>query len=245
MKNQHLYAIVSTMVLFIIASYIFSLFQELDYTVATCMPHKCFCEAIHHQSYIKQFSNTVSSFSFVYLGILIIFQNQQNKLFQIFGLFTAFIGLGSAFFHATLSFLGQSFDLAGIYLLTSFIFVYALYRIYNLGTIESMILLIIINFVLDIGLIYTPELRRYLVGLLVVFGLLSEVFYIKSRLVNIQTKWITYSSISIVLAFCVWVVDIQKILCYPQSIFQGHALWHFLSTLSIYFLYKYYRSEKF
>ena len=83
-----------------------------------------------------------------------------------------------------------------------------------------------------------------MVGFFVVLGILSELFYLKNKKVEINIKWIKYSIFSIISAFLIWILDIKKILCYPQSIFQGHALWHLLSMLSIYFLYLYYRSEK-
>jgi hypothetical protein len=143
-----------------------------------------------------------------------------------------------------LSFLGQSFDLAGIYLLVSFIFVYALYRKYKLGVTEAIILLIVINFILDIGLIFAPELRRYIVGVLVVVGLASEVYYAKSEQPKVEIRWIYYSIVAILTAFVIWILDITRIVCIPESLFQGHALWHLLSTLSVYYLYRYYKSEE-
>jgi hypothetical protein len=48
--------------------------------------------------------------------------------------------------------------------------------------------------------------------------------------------------IAIGVAFLVWNLD-QNGLCYPNSIFQGHGLWHILNGLVCYFLYMFYRSE--
>jgi len=243
MKQQHLYATFSTVAIIIFTLLLLYFFRDLPYQeMATCMPEKCFCEAINRDSFIKQFSNTFSSFTFVYLGFLIFFQSQM-PLLKIFGLFAICIGFGSAFFHASLSFLGQTFDVAGIYLLSSFIFLYALYRHYKLSLGETVILLIIINLTLDIGLVVAPELRRYLVGIMVFIGVVSEVRYLRNVKPNIEKAWIKKSIVALLLAFGIWILDITKILCYPESFFQGHALWHMLSTLSIYFLYRYYRSE--
>ena len=52
--------------------------------------------------------------------------------------------------------------------------------------------------------------------------------------------WAAYSIM--LLAGIIWVLDRTNVVCSPDSIFQGHALWHMLTAASIFFIYLYYRS---
>ncbi len=243
--QRYLYATISTVVVILLTLILLYWYQDLPHQeMATCMPNRCFCEAINRDSFIKQFSNTFSSFTFVYVGFFIYFSSFRETLLQIFGLFSVAIGFGSAFFHASLSFLGQSFDIAGIYLLSSYILLYALYRHYKLSLGETTILLIIINLILDVGLYVAPELRRYIVAFMIVVGVGAEVHYVRVVKPTIEVKWIKKAVLFLLLAFFVWILDITKVVCFPTSVFQGHALWHILTTLSVYSLYRYYLSQK-
>ena len=45
-------------------------------------------------------------------------------------------------------------------------------------------------------------------------------------------------------AFAIWIMDQQGTLCVPDSLVQGHAIWHLLGALSIWLNFSYYRSER-
>lgn len=238
-----------SLVFFIATAFIFwGLLSISSYLTqpANCMPAHCFCEYVDMQSLIKQPANTFSSFAFVYIGWVIFFESfyVKDTLMKIFGISSVFIGFGSAFFHATLTFLGQVFDLAGMFLLSSFILFYALYRIFNLTKTNTIILLIVSNVILIGGLFIVPEMRRYIFGILIVLGLLSELFYIKKQHNLIETKWLKYAFLTLLVAFGIWILDLTKVVCDPKSLLQGHLLWHILSAVAVYFLYLYYRQEK-
>ena len=52
-----------------------------------------------------------------------------------------------------------------------------------------------------------------------------------------------YAAILILFAAgSVWILDRQRVVCEPDSLLQGHAVWHILTAVSIFFVYLYYRS---
>jgi hypothetical protein len=45
------------------------------------------------------------------------------------------------------------------------------------------------------------------------------------------------------LAFLIWILDNERILCAPAALAQGHAAWHLLGAIAVALLYFYYLSE--
>jgi hypothetical protein len=222
---------------------------------ASCMPAHCFCEAIR-PGVIAQPANTWSSFGFVLVGLLVIRQSgedvrrrrpnlmtSQRAYPLLFGMTLMMIGLGSAFYHASLTFAGQFFDVMGMYLAAVFILLYNFSRVSALSARRFVLLYVLLNLILASILLEWPALRRYIFAALVLFSLWPEyrVRTQKQREINgffLHAAWWT-----LVAAFIIWVVDLTKFLCYPTSWLQGHALWHLLGATAAGFLYLYYRSE--
>jgi hypothetical protein len=45
-------------------------------------------------------------------------------------------------------------------------------------------------------------------------------------------------------AFTIWNLDQHGLVCSPQSLIQGHAVWHLLGATSLWCTFLYYRSER-
>lgn len=236
---------------------------------ATCMPAACFCEALG-TGFIRQPIDTWSNLAFVLVGLLILADilrpspTRSNLLAQprVYGLVYAFavilIGLGSWFYHASLTFVGQWFDVMGMYLLSTFMVLYNVARLRPLGNRTFAVGYVLFNLALAISLIVVPELRRYLFGVLlaVTIGLEVLIRYRTqgfSRIRDDSTNRLKprvqigffIAALSIyVLAQIIWTLDLNHIVCDPNDLLQGHAVWHILTAASAGLLYLYYRSAQ-
>jgi hypothetical protein len=44
-------------------------------------------------------------------------------------------------------------------------------------------------------------------------------------------------------AFVIWALDRERLICYPDSLLQGHALWHTLGAVAATCLFRSYEEE--
>jgi hypothetical protein len=221
---------------------------------ATCMPDACFCEAIGTGT-IRQPIDTWSNLAFVLVGLLILenvlrpASTRSNLLARrrVYGLVYVFavvlIGLGSWFYHASLTFVGQWFDVMGMYLLGTFMMLYAVARLRPLGNRTFALNYMLFNLMLATSLIVVPELRRYLFGALVVVTIGLEVAIRRRDVKQIRAGYFVGALLIYLLAQFIWTLDLNHIVCDPTGLLQGHAVWHILTAVSAGLLYLYYRSE--
>lgn len=222
---------------------------------ASCMPDNCFCEGIRPGA-VAQPVNTWSSFGFVLVGLLVLGHSaedtrllKQNLLTRqraypaLFGAALILTGLGSAFYHASLTFVGQFFDVMGMYFIASFIMLYNISRLKTLSGKNFVITYLLLNVLLAFLLIKYPVLRRYIFGAMIFATLWPEYRLRQTRKLLINNFFLKTAWGTLTLAFLIWTLDLTKILCNPTSWLQGHALWHLLGALAGGFLYLYYRSE--
>jgi|CXWL01.1.fsa_nt_gi hypothetical protein len=231
--------------------------NRLNYTwagwrPATCLPSNCFCEATREGALIRQPANTYSNLSFVLTGLLILgfSQARSSGLSRpprahsiVYGLAVTAIGAGSFFYHASLTFTGQWFDLMGMYLLATFIVLYNLSRLRSLGGLVFAVSYVIFNIILGIVLALNPAIRIRIFSGLILIGLALEVIILLTRRPRIKTRYFIASLTVFILAYTIWTLDKNGTLCAPDSLLQGHALWHVLTALAAGLLFVYYRSE--
>ncbi|MDP8981533.1 MAG: ceramidase [Acidobacteriota bacterium] len=194
---------------------------------ATCLPDACFCEAVR-TGLIAQPANTWSSLAFVFVGAWILARSPM----KVYGAATIAIGLGSAFYHASLTFVGQVADIFGMYLLVTFMLVFRVGRWFGP-------LYIALNLALLAAQVAFPQSRRYLFA-----AVIAGVLILETRARGIERKWLYWALAAMSAGFLLWTLDITHSLCDPQSLLQGHAFWHVLGAVAAWCVFRYLQSER-
>ncbi len=213
---------------------------------ATCLPSDCFCEAIR-DSLVRQPANTWSSLAFVAMALWVAHRIRISDRARaalpraaawLFVAALAFVGLGSAFYHARLTFFGQVLDVSGMYLLATFILLHRLGPRLGLPPTGSVVVFAIANAALMVAQVTTPSLRR------VVFGvLLGAALGVEWQASRRGRAWLFRGTALMVLAFLIWILDRERVICAPESLLQGHALWHVLGAVAAACLFRRYEEE--
>ncbi len=219
---------------------------------ATCLATHCFCEAPRAGALVLQPANAWSSLGFVFVGFWIIwwaYASPQATAFSggrawLFGVTAIVVGIGSVLLHATLTLWGQFYDVLGMYLLSAFVLVYALQSWRGLSNAASLALYVAACAVLIALLWLMPETRRWLFAIVLLVAIVVELVLARPRRLGVRAALFGYGLLANIVAFAIWVLDNTQTLCAPDSLAQGHAIWHLLGAVAVYFNYLYYRSER-
>ena len=184
----------------------------MESRAASCMPNSCFCEAIRSDG-IKQPANTWSSLAFVVVAAMVLMRRTGKPSagragYPLLYAFTLLvIGLGSAYFHATLSFRGQFADVLGMYLLATVALLYSIDRLRPLSAATLVTSYIATNAVLAMLLYWMPVVRRVVFALLIVAVLIVEILGRRKRGSSSDTRHLKIAAAIMGLAFVIWILD--------------------------------------
>ncbi|RFS17364.1 ceramidase domain-containing protein [Emticicia sp. C21] len=223
-----------------------------------------YCEFNNLTQFFHQRINTYSNLSYFFFGILLIqiaredYKNQNKKLLnrmEQFPLLSALTGLcfiylsfGSAFFHASLTYIGQRVDMNGTYGVSITLLSIGIYQIFHkihlsdtakYIWIGSLVVFIIAFFKIAL-LISSSILLPAMILSLTIMNVINYFQFRKERSILLAIL----SFVLIIVAIKIRTLDVQKIDCNPYSWYQGHALWHFLTALSSFCSYAFFRFNK-
>ena len=220
-----------------------------------------YCEFNHTDRLFHQPMNTYSNLAYFFFGVLILqvarndhnnrALQSQNRMAQfpqlsaLLGICFVYLGFGSAFFHASLTYIGQRVDMNGTYGLTLVLVSMGLYHVlHKIGFSQSarlywvVALLALIVAFLKIALLISSSIL--LPSLMLSLLVLLAVNYVQFR--KQRSVWLAIGSFLLLAAAVkIRTLDVQKIGCDPFSVVQGHSIWHLLTALSSFFSYLFFR----
>ncbi len=219
------------------------------------------CEQVH-PGLIKEPINTLSNIGFMISGLSMgwilrkgIYQKNNNSLTRsffysiFFPTLVVLIGTGSMAKHATETYIGGFFVMLSMYLFASFIASYAIQRFFKL----SILVFGIMFFFMLSSCIISHFLPFHI--LFNFFGITAFAFYVLIAFIveflNIYVRkmrheihWYYFTAFLFALAFIFWMLSKpDALLCNPQSIIQGHSIWHLLNAVALFCSFRYYVSE--
>jgi hypothetical protein len=217
---------------------------------ATCLDTHCFCELPRTGALVLQPANSWSSLGFVAVGFWIMLAPRRadsafGRMPALwFGITAIIIGIGSFLLHATLTLWGQFYDVLGMYLLSGFLIAYAVQRWRGWSSAPTVALYLAVCAVLIGALWVVPETRRWLFAVALLIAIAVELIWARPRRPGVRVALFSYGFLANAVAFGIWILDNTRTLCAPDSLLQGHAIWHLLGAVAVYFNYLYYRSER-
>ena len=186
------------------------------------LPNIMWSEKIR-DSYLSTPVNTISNIFYI-IGGLYILQDTNLKL-KLYGFNLIFLGIMSGLYHASVSLPFQICDFLGMqFLISTIIGIHLKYSIINILKLKLLFILVLISFI-------------YFKIPLQIITIISTLIVIKTAPIYNQDFYIVIFLLFVAEVFSI--LDLKKYFKNTKSIIQGHALWHFISSISLYYWYVY------
>ncbi len=201
-----------------------------------------FCE-FQRCEWVKEPVNTYSNIGFLIVGLGLWGRYHRVPQVRVIAVGSVLVGILSAFYHATSSYVGEVLDLGSIYLILGGLVAFNLQRLGLLSVKTSERFAVAVS-VLGMAILFRWRgIGETIFNVLLFLALLLELkIYLQARKPGLTCRyrffWLALACH--LTAFGLWWLDSEKILCSPQSLFQGHAVWHLLGAGTFYGLSRFY-----
>ena len=250
------------------------LFALLAYLAMTGWPGEVgqsgtgFCEALRPGP-IKQPANTWSNLGFVIAGLMIAygagrdlarpkspqFDNPiiSSRFFATtYSLTGVLIGMGSGALHASTTKWGGQVDIYSMFLWATWVISYSFIRLIGRpNAVAFLACFVPLSVLLAIEVFLPAKFNQVsnsdLFGVLIVCGIFLELVtrYYRRKEFTTSVGYLGWAVVSFLAAYAAWLPSrTGGPICYPESMWQGHALWHVLCAFSVGFVYLYGRSQR-
>jgi hypothetical protein len=223
-----------------------------------------FCERVR-PGFVKQPANTWSNFGFIIAGVYIGWLSYRNRFTAenlmtatfffpvLFACIVVFLGPGSIAMHGSNGPWGGFLDLLSMFMISSFVFCYALNRLFRLPD-TVFVALFLVSVVASSWINLQPfngaspylTISEYIFALQLVLSFPAELYIRFAGRTGSAVVRGMASVLTMCTAFLIWNLSrtTESWFCDPDSLIQGHAIWHILNALAAYFLFMYYVTEE-
>ena len=208
---------------------------------ASCLPD-CWCELPRINSFPVEPANSWSNIFFL-IAAFFIYRNFGGEKLQskIAIISLSFLGIGSFIFHSTLSYVGQVFDVVGMYVVVSFFILFHANYWETKSKAKHVFIWVFLNSLLGTAIYAYPDTRRWIFSVMVVaLLLLSQKSFSKS-----ENKRDFYLSLGfLLLGILCWTLDRYKVFCIPELWVNLHCFWHLFVSCSSYYYFKFIAQQR-
>lgn len=190
---------------------------------------------------IKRPFYALSNLAYLFVGALIL--SKRTKLSFVFGSLTILVGAFSFFYDASYTYGAQLLDLFGMFLFANLLLYLSARRLlkWNRGVIIFFQILLILK-----GMFLVIFLKSFwgdvIFGEFVLAVLVMEtISWQKKEVINFRL--FTSSLLLFFWGFLIWMLDAGALVCDPTNIVNGRSIFHILTAIAIYQLYKYYELQ--
>ncbi len=228
-----------------------------------------YAESVHRQQVIRTRANTWSNLIYVLIGLYAVsaarddFRQQSTQrrgylienpaMSLLFGVACCYLGIGSGVFHASLTRWGQQLDVAAMYSPILVLIAISFGRWWpSIGVVDSW--KSAPTWPILAGVVFTLSVLFYqykwamsslqvMTTLILIVGFCAVLDQF-SRAYRMQPGWIGLALLSLVAGIICREMDLAGRFSPSDSWFQGHAIWHLLTGLSLASALAYQRLEK-
>jgi Ceramidase len=197
-------------------------------------------------SVVAEPANTWSNLAYILVAGLLYLsaKKEPERTLRFFAPAAFWVGITSLVYHATVAFLTQVFDFWGMYI---YFLLVLLLNLVRMGVVkkEAMFKTLWISVfaftALTVGVAKVGLPIQGIVGILLLSALVTEALATKRSPVKGSHKYFGVTLVFIAVAASFSASDASRAFCDRDSLIQGHAIWHCLGAVALYFSYFHFR----
>lgn len=197
-------------------------------------------------SVVAEPANTWSNLAYLLVAVLLFVaaRGESQRTLRFFAPAAFWVGLTSLVYHATVAFLTQVFDFWGMYIYFLLILFLNLVRMGVLkkeALFKALWISVFAFTALTVAVAMAGLPIQGIVGLLLASALVTEVIAVKRSKERGSHRAFAVTLLFIGVAAAFSASDASRAFCDRESLIQGHAIWHCLGAVALYFSYFHYR----